>query len=91
MSSLGSTQVPDPFFHPVVQRIQAKLSASPCVLTQSGEWRLPSKVFFGAPPELSTLVPNGDILEAFGMEFLSPEIDLTSRTTIGVRACVSGG
>eukprot|EP00906_Rhabdomonas_costata_P015103 RCo021685 len=77
-------EVPDPFFHPVVQRIQAKLCASPCVLTQSGQWLLPAKVFFAAPPELTTLVPNEDLLQAFGMEFLSPEIDLTSRTTIGV-------
>lgn len=66
-------EVKDEFFLPLVEQIYEKLRDEECILTETDSWKKPSDVLIGNK-EIRELVPNGDLQEFLGKEYLSEKI-----------------
>jgi len=66
-------EVKDDFFLPLVEQIYEKLEKEECILTEADRWRKPSEVLIG-DKGIRELVPNEDLQEFFGKEYLSEKI-----------------
>lgn len=70
---LSFEEVKDDFFIPLVEQIYEKLKKKECILTEGNRWRRPSEVLI-ADNEIRELIPNEDLQELFGKEYLSEKI-----------------
>ncbi|MGK7900412.1 MAG: DUF3883 domain-containing protein [Hormoscilla sp.] len=66
-------EVKDRFFAPVVEEIHAGLKATACMLTASGNWRLPAEVL--RPDEqIRELIANEDLQQILNKEYRHPQV-----------------
>ncbi|MBC6421599.1 MAG: hypothetical protein GDA38_08625 [Hormoscilla sp. SP12CHS1] len=66
-------EVKDLFFSTVVKEIHAGLKATACMLTESGNWRLPAEVL--RPDEqIRELISNDDLQQIINKEYVHPQV-----------------
>lgn len=70
---LNFKKVDDDFLLPVTDQIYVNLRDTECILTETELWKKPSDVLRGNE-EIKKLVPNEDLKNFFGKEYLSSEI-----------------
>ena len=70
---LNFKEVDDDFLSPVADQIYANLRDTECILTETDLWKKPSDVLRG-DEKIKKLVPNDDLKNFFGKEYLSSEI-----------------
>ena len=63
------------FFASTVAEIQEKLRASNCILTESGEWAVPSLCLL-AGPQVRRLISDKQLMDALGMMFVHESIEI---------------
>jgi hypothetical protein len=74
-----SNEVTDDFFSSVVNQIHNNLREYECILTESDNWCKPQEVF-RANKEIRELIPNDDLKEFFGKEYISSDIKANKST-----------
>ncbi|MCX7811237.1 MAG: DUF3883 domain-containing protein [Leptospiraceae bacterium] len=74
-----ANEVTDEFFSSVVNQIHNKLREYECILTESDNWCKPQEVF-RADKEIRELIPNDDLKEFFGKEYISSDIKANKST-----------
>ena len=75
------SEITNKFFSGVVRKLKNKLLDSNCVLTESGKWLKPSEVF-RASEDIRSLIPNKDLFEHFGKEYISREVESNNEKRI---------
>ena len=70
---LNFKDVDDDFFSPVADQIYVNLRDTECILTETNLWKKPSDVLIG-DEKIKKLVPNEDLKNFFGKEYLSSKI-----------------
>jgi hypothetical protein len=70
---LNFKKVDDDFFSPVTEQIYKSLRDTECILTETDVWKKPSDVLRGNE-EIKKLVPNEDLKNFFGKEYISSGI-----------------
>ena len=68
-----NNEVTEEFFSPVVNEIYTRLKANPCILTESGNWNLPSDVLLVDEP-IRDLISNNDLQQLLNKEYIHPEV-----------------
>ncbi|HAA28972.1 MAG TPA: hypothetical protein DCE56_16370 [Cyanobacteria bacterium UBA8553] len=66
-------EVTEEFFSPVVNEIHNRLKANPCILTESGNWNIPSDVLLVDEP-IRDLISNNDLQQLLKKEYIHPEV-----------------
>lgn len=66
-------EVKDGFFSVAVKQLHNKLIESECILTESGKWLEPSKIF-RATDEIRSLITNDDLKIFFDKEYISTAV-----------------
>ena len=65
---------PNPFFAEVGNGIVKALKGTPCILVESGAWRVPAEVLT-ADDDFARLFVNEDLQRVLGVEYLSKQVD----------------
>jgi hypothetical protein len=68
-----NNEVTEEFFSPVVNEIYTRLKANPCILTESGNWNLPSDVLLVDEP-IRDLISNNELRQLLKKEYIHPEV-----------------
>jgi hypothetical protein len=68
-----NNEVTEEFFSPVVNEIYTRLKGNPCILTESGNWNLPSDVLLVDEP-IRDLISNNDLQQLLNKEYIHPEV-----------------
>lgn len=68
------SEITDDLFSKVVEEIKNNLLDLDCILTESEKWLKPSQVF-RASEQIRSLIPNNHLIEFFGKEYISREVE----------------
>ena len=63
------------FFASTVSEIRGKLRASPCILSEGGDWAMPSMCLL-AGPQVRRLISEQQLMDALEMKFVDESIDM---------------
>lgn len=68
-----NSEIKDEFFIPVVSEIHNKLKTSECILTESGQWQIPSHVV-QVDEQIRKLISNADLQQLLKKEYIHTEV-----------------